>query len=179
MHFSQSETTSRVGNSGPLRMQRIESSKTYAISNIAPSLRVRNDAKPRLHPNETVAKWRFRPDWSSSAVDEAGYLSEAAVARYRALFLKIDGLSAGDEVDIGAVETARRILAGMLLAKWSPPQMTWHGGDAVVFFWKFGETVHAFTVTEGELGYLERRGKITARRRDSIPADENCFLCVL
>ena len=131
----------------------------------------------RILADERTNGFRIHGTWTSASLDENSYLTAEAVDRYRALFGKLELLKNDPEegLEAGAVDTGRRVLTMMLLAKWSPPQLSWHGGDAVVFFWTVGDAAHAVTVVDGELGYLEQRGNIIVRSRDSVPIDGSCF----
>ncbi len=64
-------------------------------------------------------------------------------------------------VEKGAIETATSILGQLQTLEYAPPELSWHGGDAVVMLWANTDTTFAITVTEGEWGYVARReGKL-------------------
>jgi len=70
--------------------------------------------------------------------------------------------------EIGAAETARKLLHELQAAKLPPPEITWHGGDAVVMLWALKHTTYAITVTDGEFGYVVRRDRKAIKMVDSI-----------
>jgi hypothetical protein len=78
--------------------------------------------------------------------------------------------AAGDErvVEEGAVRSAMTVLKHLKYRQYAPPKLTWHGGDAVVMLWALASTVYAFTVTDGEIGYVVRRGQHAVAMDDSI-----------
>jgi hypothetical protein len=74
-------------------------------------------------------------------------------------------------VEKGAAETALKVVNALKYHKIAPPELSWHGGDAVVMLWALGDTTYAITVTEGELGYVVRRNRKAVKITDSISVD--------
>ena len=71
-------------------------------------------------------------------------------------------------VEKGAARTALSVINVLRNAHFAPPELSWHGGDAVVMLWAMGSTTYAITVTDGELGYVVRRNRKTVHMKDSI-----------
>ena len=74
-------------------------------------------------------------------------------------------------VEQGAIDTALVVVRELKNHNYAPPEITWHGGDAVVMLWGLGETTYAVTVTEGEVGYVVRRNKKAIKTVDSLSVD--------
>jgi len=75
----------------------------------------------------------------------------------------------GAPVEIGAIRSAIDIIHALKFYQIAPPEISWHGGDAVVMLWSLGETTYAITVTDGEFGYVVRRNRRALKMGDSIP----------
>jgi len=71
-------------------------------------------------------------------------------------------------VERGAIVSSREIIRQLRNYNMAPPEITWHGGDAVVMLWEFTSMLWAMTVTDGEVGYVIRRDKKQVKIRDSI-----------
>jgi hypothetical protein len=75
----------------------------------------------------------------------------------------------GDElVESGALDTASEILSQLRTLDYAPPELSWHGGDAVVMLWAAEDTTFAITVTDDEWGYVLRRSGQQLRIADSL-----------
>lgn len=83
--------------------------------------------------------------------------------------LLTDGDGEDVEVEQGAVETAQLVIRQLREHEYTPPDISWHGGDAVVMLWAIGSTTYAITVTDGELGYVVRQDRKAVRMTHSIP----------
>lgn len=98
--------------------------------------------------------------------------SASAVTFYREVEGKLAELEAGPakegEFEVGAVATAKLLLRELQTADLPPPELSWHGGDAVVMLWALMHTTYAITITDGEIGYVVRQDKKTIKTRDSI-----------
>lgn len=143
------------------------------------------DQEPRriLRNADSCSDALFRMhDEVADSIDVAPYLDEASINRYRDLFQTLDKLEVGEDpeeqVEKGAVLSAKRLVSAFLIGKWPAPTMAWHGGDAVVLYWTVGDTTFLFTVTDGEVSYSERRGRSIARRSDPRPIDQNWLCCL-
>jgi len=78
----------------------------------------------------------------------------------------------GDELmEDAAIDTAQEILNALQRSNYAPPELSWHGGDAVVMLWAVGDMTYAITVTDGEWGYVARRGHRQLRIEDSLKVD--------
>ena len=71
-------------------------------------------------------------------------------------------------VEKGAIDTALAVVSELKRYQIAPPELSWHGGDAVVMLWSLAETTYAITITEGELGYVVRRNRRRVKLVDSI-----------
>lgn len=71
-------------------------------------------------------------------------------------------------VEKGAVSSALSVVAELRRRDIAPPELSWHGGDAVVMLWALGDTTCAITVTDGEVGYVVRRNKRAVKIADSL-----------
>lgn len=116
---------------------------------------------------------------STVSTQPSGNSTEAKVSPYSAdyysqLAERLTGLKSetdddGDRVvEAGAIETAIDLVQRLQNKGYSPPKVTWHGGDAVVMMWALGDTTYAITATDGQMGYVVRRQKQTLRIVDSI-----------
>lgn len=74
-------------------------------------------------------------------------------------------------IEEGAVSSALTVIDQLKRRNMAPPELSWHGGDAVVMLWALGDTTYAITVTNGELGYVVRRNRKAIRMEDSIALD--------
>ncbi|MEG8054679.1 hypothetical protein QP185_18320 [Sphingomonas aerolata] len=70
-----------------------------------------------------------------------------------------------------AIDTAQEILNALQRSNYAPPELSWHGGDAVVMLWSVGDMTYAITVTDGEWEYVARRGHRQLRIEDSLKVD--------
>jgi hypothetical protein len=78
----------------------------------------------------------------------------------------------GDQVmEVAAIDTAEAILGNLKRANYAPPEISWHGGDAVVMLWTALDMTYAITVTDGEWGYVARRGGKQIRVDDSLKVE--------
>lgn len=84
------------------------------------------------------------------------------------LALAEDPAGADAEVEEGAARTALSVVEKLRGTIIPPPDISWHGGDAVVMLWRLGDTTYAITVTDGELGYVVRRSRKAIKLVDSI-----------
>ncbi len=71
-------------------------------------------------------------------------------------------------VEEGAVQSALSVIDQLKKYQLAPPELSWHGGDAVVMLWSLSDTTYAITVTDGELGYVVRRNRKAIKIADSI-----------
>tara|TARA_R110000824_G_scaffold19504_2_gene75408 strand:+ start:8130 stop:8651 length:522 start_codon:yes stop_codon:yes gene_type:complete len=103
-------------------------------------------------------------------------LSSAAKEYYDSISSELNLLNDKDQgqevIEEGAINTALSLIESLKNAEYSPPKVTWHGGDAVVMLWAVGDTTYAITVTDNELGYVVRRNRKSIRSNDSIVADK-------
>ncbi len=74
-------------------------------------------------------------------------------------------------VEKGAVDSALSVVEQLKKYQIAPPELSWHGGDAIVMLWSLGDTTFAITVTDGELGYVVRRNRKAVKMVDSIALD--------
>lgn len=101
-------------------------------------------------------------------------VSAGALERYAHLeeqLLQLAHEPDSDGVAEGAVQSARSVSKALLSFGYPPPELTWHGGDAVVMLWAVGDTTYAITITEGEMGYVVRRDRRTIKSDDSLPVE--------
>ncbi|SFO18890.1 hypothetical protein SAMN05428984_2621 [Sphingomonas sp. OK281] len=70
-----------------------------------------------------------------------------------------------------AIDTAEAILSNLKRANYTPPEVSWHGGDAVVMLWTAKDMTFAITVTDGEWGYVARRAGKQIREDDSLKVE--------
>lgn len=82
-----------------------------------------------------------------------------------------EGPAKEGEFEAGAIDTARVLLRELQAADLPAPELSWHGGDAVVMLWALMHTTYAITITDGEIGYVVRQDKKTVKLRDSISID--------
>ena len=73
--------------------------------------------------------------------------------------------------ETGAAESALKVVRSLYQHHYPPPELAKQGGDAIVMLWALGDTTCAITVTNGELGYVVRRGRKAIRLEDSIAVD--------
>lgn len=109
------------------------------------------------------------PSESSSSVHitaEARRYYQEVEARLEELGNSTDGRP--EVVEKGAVSTALAVVRHLKDRELAPPELSWHGGDAVVMLWALGSTTYAITVTDGEIGYVVRQNKKSIRMEDSI-----------
>jgi hypothetical protein len=74
----------------------------------------------------------------------------------------------GAPVERGAILTAVEVIRQLRSLQMAPPEISWHGGDAIVMIWAFDSITWAVTVTDGEIGYVIRKNKKLHKLRDSI-----------
>ncbi|KQM21692.1 hypothetical protein ASE50_13245 [Sphingomonas sp. Leaf5] len=70
-----------------------------------------------------------------------------------------------------AINSAEEILVRLQRFNYTPPELSWHGGDAVVMLWAAGDMTYAITVTDGEWGYVATRGSTQVRLVDSLKVE--------
>ncbi len=74
-----------------------------------------------------------------------------------------------DEViEKGAIDTALTVLDSLHQHHLAPPEIAYHGGDAVVMLWGLGSSTYAITITDGEVGWVLRRDQRQISSRDSV-----------
>jgi len=78
----------------------------------------------------------------------------------------------GDQLmEDAAIDTAEAILGNLKRANYAPPEVSWHGGDAVVMLWTAADMTFAITVTDGEWGYVARKAGKQIREDDSLKVE--------
>jgi len=82
--------------------------------------------------------------------------------------LAVLAVAADPPVEAGAVASAQEVVRQIRGHQFPPPEITWHGGDAVVMLWAFGPSTCAVTVTDGEVGYVIRNNRKQVALEDSI-----------
>ena len=109
-----------------------------------------------------------RPSYNSSQSN----ISAAALSHYEHVERSLSQLSQDPEgqrrVEEGAVSSALAVVAELKKRDIAPPELSWHGGDAIVMLWALGDTTYAITVTDGEVGYVVRRNRKALKIADSI-----------
>jgi hypothetical protein len=109
---------------------------------------------------------------SASASSASSNITASAAAYYDRIQEQLDSLLAANEeeeiVEKGAAKSALTIVNQLRELRLAPPELSWHGGDAVVMLWALGDTTYAITVTDGELGYVVRQNRKPIRIADSI-----------
>lgn len=92
---------------------------------------------------------------------------------YSAIQRQLCDLAENEEspVERGAVCLAQRVVENLRHHQLAPPEISWHGGDAVVMLWVLGDTTYALTVTDGELGYVVRRNHRSLKLVDGLTLD--------
>lgn len=114
------------------------------------------------------------PWWADVAIERVGTadgrpLPEAYAEEYSRLFDALSELEADDVVTVEAIQSARRLLRRSMFAGAIAPRLSWHGGDAVVFFWTADKTTSFFTVTEDVFSFLKECDGVISGRQDDIP----------
>ncbi|WP_232494896.1 hypothetical protein [Novosphingobium kaempferiae] len=71
-------------------------------------------------------------------------------------------------VERGAINTALTVLDKLHERHVAPPEITHHGGDAVVMLWALGSATYAITITEGEVGWVVQRDRRQISSKDSV-----------
>ena len=99
-------------------------------------------------------------------------VTSAALAHYAKVEQSLSDL-ASDQIDEqrvekGAIDSALSLVAQLRSRQIAPPELSWHGGDAVVMLWALGDTTFAITVTDGEVGYVVRRNRKAVKIVDSL-----------
>lgn len=126
--------------------------------------------EPRCYLRLAYADRMIAPSSSSSMHYIADAFYQRAQHQLSALHNETD--EDGDPVvEEGALQTASHLLRQLQRFDYAPPELSWHGGDAVVMLWAAGETTFALTVTDGEWGYVVQRGREQLRLADSISVD--------
>lgn len=113
----------------------------------------------------------------SASSSSADILTSEAKNYYDRIEEKLHSLTDQGEscevIEEGAVKSALTVVRNLKEHSYSPPELSWHGGDAVVMLWALGYTTCAITITDGELGYVVRRNRKAIKMVDSI--DINTF----
>jgi hypothetical protein len=120
---------------------------------------------------------RFEREEFPASANSSASFGEIIDGRYEELRNKLNTLrqrtEEGPLVEEGAVNSALQVIDALRVHQTAPPEISWHGGDAVVMLWAIGDTTYAITVTDGELGYVVRRNRKSIKMVDSI--DLNTF----
>ncbi|MEG3169926.1 hypothetical protein U1737_17175 [Sphingomonas sp. LB3N6] len=123
--------------------------------------------EPRCYLRFTPIDRRLTTSSSDSMMATAETFYRRAEEQLGALRLQTD--EDGDAlVESGALDTATEILGQLKTLDYAPPELSWHGGDAVVMLWAAEDATFAITVTDDEWGYVLRRGGKQLRIADSI-----------
>jgi hypothetical protein len=122
--------------------------------------------------------WVQLSQTSGTGATSRNILDEAALAQYQALGDRLSdvALMADPPVEKGAITSADEVLKALVHFNFQPPQLSWHGGDAIVMLWKLGQTSYALTVTDGEIGFVVRAEQKLLRKKDSIPLSDVRYL---
>ncbi|WP_156963691.1 hypothetical protein [Muricoccus aerilatus] len=103
--------------------------------------------------------------------NSSGSLSSTTLDYYSRVDEQLISLASTDEdepIEQGAIDTARSLLADAKQLQLAPPELSWHGGDAVVMIWSLQDTTCALTVTDGHVGFVVRRDRKTIRKSNSL-----------
>lgn len=114
------------------------------------------------------------PPAAASSIDSPiNLLAEAYYDRVQSQLTELRELSGTEDevVERGAVDTALDVLGTLHQHHLAPPEITHHGGDAVVMLWVLGTSTYAITVTEGEVGWVIRRDQRQIASRDSVSVE--------
>jgi hypothetical protein len=123
--------------------------------------------EPRCYLRFTPIDQRLANSSSNSMLATADTFYRRAEEQLGALRGQTD--EDGDElVESGALDTASDILNQLRTLDYAPPELSWHGGDAVVMLWAAEDTTFAITVTDDEWGYVLRRSGQQLRIADSL-----------
>jgi hypothetical protein len=124
------------------------------------------DAIPLVYVRTPMV--RERPSHNSSQSN----ITAAALAHYDNVERSLQQLGQDSDeerrVEKGAVSSALSVVAELRRNDIAPPELSWHGGDAVVMLWALGDTTCAITVTDGEVGYVVRRNRRAIKMADSF-----------
>jgi hypothetical protein len=117
-----------------------------------------------------------RPAWVPAESSSSVNLTAEARRYYQNVEERLEELGTPTSgqpelIEKGAVTTALAVVRHLKERELAPPELSWHGGDAVVMLWALGSTTYAITVTDGELGYVVRQNKKSIRMADSISID--------
>ncbi len=111
---------------------------------------------------------------ASSVTNDVRALAEQYFETMDAQLAELEAMTTDQDppVEAGAVETAKEIARQIREYPMVPPQLSWHGGDAVVMLWAFSTITYALTITAGEVGYVVRKNREQIAMRDSIRLTE-------
>ncbi|WP_206240388.1 hypothetical protein [Novosphingobium terrae] len=113
------------------------------------------------------------PAASSSLDTPINLLAEQYYQKVQSQLFELRELSDTDNevVERGAVDTALNVLEQLHEHHLAPPEISHHGGDAVVMLWALGSSTYAITITEGEVGWVVRRDRREISSKDSIKVE--------
>lgn len=114
------------------------------------------------------------PWWADVAIERVATtdgrpLPQAFVDEYMRLFDALSDLEFDGEVEPGAVARARKLLQRAMFSGAMPPALSWHGGDAIVFFWTAHKTTNFFTITSEGFSRLKECDGVITGRTDDLP----------
>lgn len=150
------------GASAAVGSSDMTSTRLSSVPRISPAIAPRRPESVLSPASATVSETVLvgHPDWA------AAFLNQTTEARYKTLEGQVEALPEAlameMEFNSGTISTALEFLRQARSLNWQPPEMDWHGDDAIVFSYKSGTTYKFFTLTAGQVGLLlEEDGKTT------------------